>query len=127
MLGEKIGEMSGKINSQRVLSNVGGGPNGNLVSGKRIVAGHKRKGDGHVLDRCPSGRDTLRRRARGDDNQGRENGHVDRPRRRHDEERRERDLSRRYLLSNYAPAIVPAKQGRGTIRIRGGRRGRYTL
>src|SRR6059058_2406277 len=26
MLGEKIGEMSGKINSQRVLSNVGGGP-----------------------------------------------------------------------------------------------------
>src|SRR2546430_6456434 len=26
MLGEKIGEMSGQINSQRVLSNVGGGP-----------------------------------------------------------------------------------------------------
>src|SRR6266705_2052856 len=105
MLGEKIGE----------------------ISGKWLGAGNKRKGDGHLLDRCTSGRDTVRRRARNNHDQGRENGDLDRPRCWHDEKRRYRELSRRSLYYNYASDIVPAQQGRGAIRIRSRRRGQHTL
>lgn len=54
MLGEKIGEISGKVTMQRVLPNLGGPKNGNIISGKRIRAGHKRKRHRHVLDHFPS-------------------------------------------------------------------------
>src|SRR4030095_15380423 len=48
--------------------------------------------------------------------QGRKNGHLDRPWCRHDEGRRDRELSRCRLLSNCASAMGPAEQGRGGIR-----------
>ena len=125
MLGEKIGEISGKITSQRILPNLGGGPK--IISGKRIDTQHNRKGDGHLLDHRPSGRNTLRRGARGDDDQGWENSHLDRPWCRYDEEGRDRELSRCCLLSNFSPTMGPTEQGCSGIRIRGRRRGQHTL
>src|SRR5260370_3823612 len=101
--------------------------NGNLVPGERINTGDKRKGDGHLLHCCSSRRDTVRRRARSNHDQGRKNRDLDRPRCWHDEERWHRELSRRSLLSNYAHRFVPAEQGRAVIPIRGRRRGQHTL
>ena len=128
MLGETIGETSGKITSQRILPNLGGGPkmetsfqaNGSILS--TTV-----KETGHLLDHRPSGRNTLRRGARGDDDQGWENSHLDRPWCRYDEEGRDRKLSRCCLLSNFSPTMGPTEQGCSGIRIRGRRRGQHTL
>jgi hypothetical protein len=51
MLGEKIGEISGKVTMQRVLPNLGGNPkDGNIFSGKWSSAGHKHKRHRHVPD-----------------------------------------------------------------------------
>ena len=85
MLGEKIGEMSGKINSQRVLANPGGGPKMETsFQASGTLLGTDVKETGTYSHRCPPGRHTVRRRARSNHDQGRENGHLDRPRCRHD-------------------------------------------
>src|SRR6266480_615057 len=91
--------------------------NGDVVSGEWIDSGRKRKGDRHVLHYGPSRRDTLRRRARSDDSQGRKNGHVDSQWCRHDEERRNSELLRCRLLSNLPASLVPLEQGHRGIRI----------
>src|SRR5437588_745355 len=101
--------------------------NGDVVSGEWIDSGHRREGDRHLLHYGPSRRDTLRRRARSDDSQGRKNGHMDWPRCRNDEERRDCELSRSGLLSKYAATLVPVEQGRGGIRIRGRRSRQHAL
>ena len=127
MLGEKIGETSGKVTMQRVLPNLGGYQDGNISSAKWISAGHKHKRHRHVLDHFSSGRDAIRRRSRRNDNEGRQNGHLDRPWCWHNEKRRDRDLSRRALVPNYAATMVPPEQGGSAIRVRSRRRGQYAL
>src|SRR5262249_30744198 len=54
-------------------------------------------------------------------------GHVDRPRRRHDEERRRRDLSRCGVLSDFVCQMVSAEQRGSDLRVRGGRPGEQSL
>ena len=126
MLGEKIGEISGKVTMQRVLPNLGGAPkvetsfqaNGSLLGTNVKDTGtywtvvrpdgtHYGEGQGVIITK--------------------DGKMATWPWCRHDEERRDRDLSRCHLFSNHAPTMVPAKQGRGAIRVRGGRRGQHTL
>ena len=77
MLGEKIGEISGKITVQRVLPNLGGDPKieSSFQATGSVLGTNKRHG--HVLDHFPSRRNAIRRRSRHHDNQGRQDGHVD--------------------------------------------------
>ena len=104
MLGEKIGEISGKVTMQRVLPNLGGDPKMETsFQATGSVLGTNIKDTGTYTDHFPSGRDTIWRRSRHDDNEGRQNGHLDRPWCWHNEKRRNRDLSRRALFPNYAP------------------------
>ena len=128
MLGEKIGETSGKITSQRILPNLGGGPKMETsfqANGSILGTNVKETGTYWTIVR-PDG--TLYGEGQGVMiTQGRKNGHLDRPWCRHDEERRDRELSRCRLLSNFAPTMGPAEQGRSGIRIRGRRRGQHTL
>jgi hypothetical protein len=128
MLGEKIGGTSGKITSQRVLPNLGGGPKMETsfqANGSILGTNVKETGTYWTVVR-PDG--TLYGEGQGVMiTKDGESGHLDRPRCRYDEERRDRELSRCRLLSNFAPAVGPAEQGRGSIRIRSRRRGQHTL
>ena len=128
MLGEKIGEISGKVTMQRVLPNLGGYPKMETsFQASGSVLGTNIKDTGTYYDHFPSGRDTIRRRSRHHDNEGRQNGHLDRPWCWHNEKRRNRDLSRRPLFPNHATTMVPPEQGGSAIRVRSRRRGQYTL
>ena len=99
MLGEKIGEIAGKNYDAACFAESRWRPkNGILFSGSRISVGHKHKRrddlaidalHGHVLDHFPPGRDAIRRRSRHHDNQGRQDGHVDRSWCWHNEKRRD--------------------------------------
>ena len=61
MLGEKIGEISGKIIMRRVLRNLGEDPKMETsFQAERVSAGHKHKGHRHVLDHFPSGWNAIR-------------------------------------------------------------------
>ena len=107
MLGEKIGEISGKVTMQRVLPNLGGDPKlESSFQATGSVLGINIKRHRHVLDHFPSGRDAIRRRSRHHDNEGRQNSHLDRPRCWHNAKRRNRDLSRRALFPNHASEMV---------------------
>jgi hypothetical protein len=128
MLGEKIGEMSGKINSQRVLSVGGEGlkmetsfqANGSLLGTNVKETGtywtvvhpdgtHYGEGQGATMTK--------------DGKMATWKGHgvgVTK-------KRRGSELSRCYLLSNYAVTMVPAEQSRRAIRIRSRRRRQHTL
>jgi len=128
MLGEKIGEISGKVTMQRVLSNLGGYPKMETsFQATGSVLGTNIKGHRHVHDHFPSGRDTIWRRSRRDDHEGRQNGHLDRPWCWHIEKRRNRDFSRRPLFPNHATTMVTPEQGSSAIRVRSRRRGQYAL
>jgi hypothetical protein len=52
---------------------------------------------------------------------------VDRPRRRHDEERWQRELSGCRVLSDFVCQMVPAEQRGRDLRVRGGRPGEQSL
>ena len=107
MLGEKVGEISGKITMQRVLPNLGGDPKMETsFQATGSILGTNVNDTGHLLDRCPPRRDTIRRRPRCDDDQGRKNGHLDGPRCGRKEQRWDRDLSWRALLPNHAAKMV---------------------
>ena len=63
MLGEKIGEISGKITTQRVLPNLGGYPKMETsFQASGSILGTAIKDTVHLLHACPSRRDTIRRR-----------------------------------------------------------------
>src|SRR5437667_12054186 len=124
MLGDKIGDGSGKITSQRVLANPGGGPkmessfqaNGSLLGVK-----FRETGTYWTVVR-PDG--TLFGEGQGvvttaDGKLATWTGHG--------EQRRDRELPRCDLLSDDAPKIFPTKQGRGAIRIRCRRRRQHAL
>ena len=126
MLGEKIGGTAGKITSQRILPNLGGDPKMETsfqANGSILGTDVKETGTYCTIVR-PDG--TLY-----GEGQGvmmlKENGDLDGPWRRLDEERRDRELSRCRLLSNFAPKMGSAEQGRSRVRIRGRRRGQHTL
>ena len=107
MLGEKIGEISGKITMQRVLPNLGGDPKlESSFQATGSVLGINIKRHRHVLDHFPFGRDAIRRRSRHHDNQGRQDGHVDRSWCWHNEQRRDCNLLRRSLFPNDASEMV---------------------
>ena len=128
MLGEKIGEISGKVTMQRVLPNLGGDPKMETsfqASGSVLGTNIKDTGTYTTIFR-PDG-DTIRRRSRHHGDEGRQNGHLDRPWCWHNEKRRNCDLSRRNLFPNYATTMVPPEQDGSAIRVRSGRRGQYAL
>src|SRR5262249_29373985 len=62
-----------------------------------------------------------------DDDQRRKSGTLDRPRRRREEQRWDRDLSRCALFPNLTAEMVTLEQGRSAIRICRRRRGQHTL
>ena len=128
MLGEKIGEISGKITMQRVLANLGGDPKLETsfqATGSVLGTNIKDTGTYSTIFR-PDGTQ-YGGRARCDDDQRRKSGDVDRPWCRRKEQRRDGDLSRRALFPNHAAKMVASEQGRGSIRIRGRCGGQYTL
>ena len=110
MQGEKIGEESGKVTSQRVLPNPNGGPKMETSFQTSItLLGAK------ATNRCtywsvvrPGG--TLYAEGAGDrcERRGR-HGHVGRPGRRHDEQRWRRELSGRRVLSDVVCQMVPTE------------------
>src|SRR5438093_13752832 len=120
MLGEKIGGAEGKVTSQRVLPNPGGGPKmetsfqskGTLLGTNITETGTywaivrpdgTLYGEGQGVVMAKDGKMAT----------------WDRTRRGHDEERRHSELSRRRLLSKLLPKMVPAEQDRSDLRIRG--------
>ena len=128
MLGEKIGEISGKITMQRVLPNLGRYPKMETsFQATGSVLGTNVNDTGTYWTVLPYRRDPIQRRPGCDGDQGRRNGDMDGPRCRRKEQRRDRDLSRRALFPNHAAKMVASEQGRGSIRIRGRCGGQYTL
>jgi hypothetical protein len=128
MLGEKIGEISGKVTIQRVLPNLGGDPKMETsFQATGSVLGTNIKDTGTYWTICrPDG-------TQYGEGQGImitkdwQNGHLDRTWCWHIEKRRNRDLSRRALFPNHAREIIAPEQGRRAIRVRSRRRGQYTL
>jgi len=107
MLGEKIGEISGKVTMQPVLPNLGGDPKlESSFQATGSVLGINIKRHRHVLDHFPSGRDATRRRPRHHDNEGWQDGHVDGSWGWHTEKRRDCNLLRRSLFPNHATRMV---------------------
>lgn len=107
MLGEKIGEVSGKVTMQRVVPNLGGDPKMETsFQATGSVLGTNIKDTGTYTTIFPSGRDAIRRRPRHHDNEGWQNGHVDRPRCWHNKKRRDCNLLRRPLFPNHAAKMV---------------------
>jgi hypothetical protein len=124
MLGEKIGEISGKVIMRRVLPNLGGDPKMETsfqATGSVLGTNIKDTGTYSTIFR-PDGTQ-YGERARHHDNEGRQDGDVDRSWRWHNEKRRNRDLLRRALFPNHAPGMVTPEQGGGAIRVRSRRRG----
>ena len=94
MLGEKIGEITGKVTMQRVLPNLGGDPKMETsFQATGSVLGTNIKDTGTYV--------TIFRP------DGTQYGDVDRPRCWHNEKGRDRDLLRRALFPNHAPKVVP--------------------
>jgi hypothetical protein len=119
MLGEKIGEISGKITMQRILPNLGGDPKMETsFQATGSVLGTDIKDTGtYVTIFRPDG--TQYGEGQGlMINQGRQNSHLDRPWCWHNEKRRNRDLSRRALFPNHAPEMGTSEQGGSAVRIR---------
>jgi hypothetical protein len=79
MLGDKIGETSGKITSQRVLPNLGGGPKTeSSFQAKGSLLGVNLKETGTYWTAVRSDGTLYGEGQGGDGNPGRENGHLDR-------------------------------------------------
>jgi hypothetical protein len=107
MLGEKIGEISGKIIMQRVLPNLGGDPKMETsFQATGSVLGTNVSDTGTYLTALRTDGTQYGERPGCDGDPGRTNGDMDGPWCRRKEQRRDRDLSRRALFPNHAPAIV---------------------
>src|SRR5262245_20006724 len=86
--------------------------NGKLLSGEWLNFGRRHQGYGNILHACPSRRHTIRRGTRRDGHQRRRDGHLDRPWRRRDEQRWDRELSGSYLFADHPRTVVATEQDR---------------
>jgi len=113
MLGEKIGGISGRITGQRVLPNLGGSPkmeSSFQASGSILGVDIKDTGTYCTLVR-PDGTQYGEGQGVMVTKDG-EMATMDRPWRRRDEQRWDRELSGSYLFADHPHTVVPTEQGR---------------
>ena len=128
MLGEKIGEISGKITMQRVLPNLAGDPKMETsfqATGSVLGTDIKDTGTYSTIFR-PDGTQYGEGQGIMITKDGKTATWTG-PWCWHNEKGRHRDLPRRSLFPNNAIEMVASEQGRGAVRIFSRRRGQYPL